>query len=349
MNEIKVALLSFGMSGRVFHAPLIAALPGYRLHAVLERTPRGASEAYPGIRIYRDLDTLLGDAEIDLVVVNTPNDTHYEYTRRALEAGRHVVTEKPFTVTAAEAESLIRLAAERGRMLTVYHNRRWDSGFLLARSVVESGKLGRLVEAEFYFDRYKRELNVKQHKEVPSAGNGSLYDLGSHLIDGVVQLFGPPEGVWAELRTVRPVGEVTDYFDLHLRYPGLSVRVKGSYLVRAVGPAYILHGEGGSFKKVQADVQEAKLIAGEKPGGDPWGREPQGAEGVLTLQTEAGVTEERLPAPPGAYTEFYRQLHRALTAGGPPPVRAEDALLVIRIIEAAIRSGEEGRFIPLPA
>ncbi len=247
MKPINTAILSFGMSGQVFHAPFIQVHQGFRFHSVWERSKNLAQEKYPGVKTCRTLEEVLADEAVELVIVNTPNYTHYEYCRKALEAGKHVVVEKPFVVTVAEGEELLQLAKQRGKTLSVYHNRRFDSDFLIVRKVLEEGLLGDVVEAEFHFDRFKEEISPKVHKETPGPGTGALYDLGSHLIDQALQLFGKPDQVFADIRIVRPVSQVDDYFEVLLYYPKLRVRLHCSYLVREPLPAYQLHGIKGSF------------------------------------------------------------------------------------------------------
>ena len=219
MQPINTALCSFGMSGWVFHAPFIAADPHFKLYAVWERSKNLAEQKYPGIKTYRTLEDMLADNAVELVIVNTPNVTHYEYAKKALLAGKHVVVEKPFTVTVAEAQELIELAQHQNKKISVYQNRRYDSDYRTIKKVLDEKLLGKLVEAEFHFDRYNEELSPKQHKEIPQQGTGILYDLGSHLIDQALQLFGMPDSVFADIRVVRPISKVDDYFDLLLYYP----------------------------------------------------------------------------------------------------------------------------------
>jgi scyllo-inositol 2-dehydrogenase (NADP+) len=336
-GPIKTALCSFGMSGRVFHAPFLQRHPGFQLYSVLERDKDLATAAYPSVRVRRSPDLLLEDAAVELVVVNTPNYTHYDYARKALLAGKHVVVEKPFTTTVAEAQALTELAIRVGKCLSVYQNRRYDSDFKTVREVLYSGSLGDTAEAEFHFDRYNLALSPKQHKETPGPGTGILFDLGPHLIDQALQLFGMPESVFADLRIQRPVSRVDDYMEVLLYYPTFPVRLKAGYLVKEALPAYILHGTKGSFIKTRADVQEVLLLAGNIPSGDDWGLEPESERGLL--HTEA--SRAFIPTLRGDYGAYYDQLYEAIRNGAPPPVTAEDGVAIMRVIEAAVRSNKE--------
>ncbi|TDW96433.1 Gfo/Idh/MocA family oxidoreductase [Dinghuibacter silviterrae] len=334
---INTALLSFGMSGRVFHAPFLHALPEYRLYAVWERDKHLATALYPDIRTYRSLEALLEDPAIALVVVNTPNYTHYTYTKQALLAGKHVVVEKPFTATVAEAAELKVIAEQNGLYLSVFQNRRYDSDYRTVKQVIDSGVLGNMAEAEIHFDRYNRVLSPKTHKEVPGPGTGIHYDLGPHLIDQALQLFGWPEAVWADLRIQRPTSRVEDYMEIVLDYGGFPVRLKSGYLVREALPAYVMHGANGSFLKSRSDVQEADLTAGKPSAGE----DPESEWGLL--HTDAG--RQTVPSLKGDYGDFYRELAETLEGNRPLPVTAEEGLAVMRVIEAAALSNREKRWV----
>lgn len=347
MQTIHAALCSFGMSGWVFHAPFIHLHPGFVLHGIWERTKQLSKEKYPDVVIYRSLEELLVDEAVELVVVNTPNYTHYEYTKKALLASKHVIVEKPFTATTQEAEELIDLANQQGKLITVFHNRRYDSDFKTVQQVVREGWLGEIVESEIHYDRYKEELSPKTHKEVPGAATGALYDLGSHLVDQALQLFGKPEALFADCRIVRPISQVDDYFELILYYANLRVKLKSSYLVRESLPAFILHGSKGSFIKSRADIQEAALQAGMDPVLADWGKEPEHEQGLLHIEKDGQIIRERMPTLKGNYLEYYDAIFNALRNEKPVPVPVEDALLVIRIIEAAHKSSRERKVIEL--
>jgi scyllo-inositol 2-dehydrogenase (NADP+) len=345
IKPVKTALCSFGMSGRVFHAPFLHQHPGYELYSVWEREKDLASAAYPGIHTCRSLEELLSDEAVELVIVNTPNYTHFEYARKALLAGKHVVVEKPFADTLKEALELTELAERSGKLLSVYQNRRYDSDFKTVKKVLEDGLLGDTAEAEIHFDRFSAALSPKLHKEIPGPGTGLLYDLGPHLIDQALQLFGDPEAVFADLRTLRPVSRVEDYMEVLLYYPTFPVRLKSGYLVREALPAYILHGARGSFIKSRADIQEKQLVEGRAPSGDDWGAEPESERGLLHTEIAGKVVREYLPSLKGDYRAYYNQLHEAIRNGGSLPVTPGEGIKILRVIEAAIQSSREKRVV----
>ena len=335
MKQVRTAILSFGMSGKVFHAPFIHVHPGFELYAVWERTKNLASQFYPRIKTFRSLDNLLADNSIELIIVNTPNTTHFEFAEKALKAGKNVLVEKPFTVNAEEARELLNLAEEKNLTIAVYQNRRWDSDFLTTKKVLDSRVLGDIVDAELHFDRFSPGLSPKLHKEIPGPGTGVLHDLGSHLIDAAIQLFGMPEKVFADLNMVRPVTKVSDYMNLILFYPKLRVQLRSSYLVKEPLPAFILHGTKGSFYKSRADIQEAELVKDKLPGGRGWGTEPASEKGYVSID---GMERSYIETTKGDYMQFFNQLHSSLTGNHEPPVTAAQALNVMKVIDAAITS-----------
>lgn len=347
MKPINTALCSFGMSGWVFHAPFIAADPHFKLYAVWERSKNFAEEKYPGVKTYRTLEEMLSDDEVELVIVNTPNYTHFDYTKKALLAGKHIVVEKPFTITVEEGKELIELAKKQNKKLSVYQNRRYDSDYRTIKKVLAEKLLGDLVEAEFHFDRYSENLSPKVHKEVPGPGTGSLYDLGSHLIDQALQLFGMPKSLFADIGIIRPVSKVDDYFDLQLYYPQLRVKIRSSYLVREPLPGYILHGSKGSFIKPKTNIQEEMLSKHEVPGKDDWGIEPESERGLLHTEKDGRVIREYVQSERGNYADYYNGIYEAIRDNKDVPVSAEDGLKVIKIIEAAYKSSNEKRVIEL--
>lgn len=347
MLPVNTALCSFGMSGIVFHAPFIHLHPGFNLYGIWERTKDVARQKYPEVKIFRSLEELLADDAVELVVVNTPNYTHFDYARQALEAGKHVVIEKPFAATSQQAAELIQLAQQKNVILSVFHNRRNDSDFKTVQQVIQQGWLGEIVEAEIHYDRYKIEPSPKEHKEIPRPGTGLLYDLGPHIIDQALVLFGSPEAVFADVRALRPSSQVDDCFDITLYYSSLRVKVKSSLIVREPLPSYIIHGREGSFIKSRADVQEATLQSGIEPGIEGYGTEPDTEQGLLHTEKNGEVIREKIPTLTGNYMDYYNGIYKAIREDQPVPVNAADALTGIKIIEAAYNSSKERKAINL--
>lgn len=343
---INTALLSYGMSGSVFHAPFLKGSPYYHLSSVLERTKKLSKKLFPEINIYRDVDSLLKDKDVELVIINTPNYTHFEYAMQALSAGKHIVVEKPFTITAREGERLKRLAEKNNLVLTVYHNRRYDSDFRTIQKILKSKKLGEIVEAEFRFDRYRLKPGKKIHKETPGPGTGNLYDLGSHLIDQALVLFGWPKKIFADIDILGKESKVDNYFEIILFYEKLRVRLHSSYLVMDTLPETVLYGEKGSFIKAKGDLQESELSKGILPGGNDWGRDSKSGK----LKTHSGNKElaTTVMAENGNYGAFYDELYPAIRHGKQPPVTAAQAMDVIRIIELSYKSYHLNKVIPVP-
>lgn len=337
MQKIKTALLSYGMSGKVFHAPFLELHPGFELIGAWERTTKHIQDDFPFTVSYPSLDAVLTD-DIDLVVVNTPVATHFEYAKAALLAGKNVLVEKAFTTTVSEAVELKEIAEEKKLKLSVFQNRRWDSDFKTVSDVYHKDILGELVEAEIHFDRYNPKLSPKLHKETANAGAGMLKDLGSHIIDQALCLFGFPQSLFADIRVTRNDSLVDDWFDITLFYAQFRVRLKASFFVREPLPAYILHGKKGSFLKSRGDIQEDELKLGKKPMVSDWGIEPIYKSGVLHTEIEGSVVRENIPTIHGNYYDFFEGLYQSIRKGGREPVTAQNGIDVIRIIEAAINS-----------
>lgn len=347
MKKIRVALSSFGMSGKVFHAPFLQQHPGFELYAVWERTKSESVEIYPDITIVRSLDAILQDDSIELVVVNTPTNTHYEYAKKVLEAGKSVIVEKAFTTTVAEAKMLASIAKEKKLLVSVYQNRRWDSDFQTVQKIIQDGVLGELKEVSFRFDRFKNTVGNKLHKEQPGPGAGLLNDLGPHLIDQALVLFGMPERIFADIRTLRPDSLVDDYFDLLLYYPTLRVRLTSSLLVKEPLPSFILHGSKGSFIKSRGDIQEADLIAGKVPGTADWGMESEDDDGFVYTMINGKDHEQKVRTLSGNYGIYYDKIYHSMIDNLTPPVTADDGVRVMQVLEAAVKSHETQAAITL--
>lgn len=346
---INVGLVGFGLAGRVFHAPVIQAVPGLRLKKVVERHADESSRRYPEVEVVRDVAALLKDEEIDLVVITTPNTSHFEYARDSLIAGKHVVVEKPFTTTSAEALKLIDLAHGQNRILSVHQNRRWDGDFLTVKRLLDQKLLGRLVEYESHFDRFRNQLQPGAWREEEGPGTGILFDLGSHLIDQAQVLFGPPQLITADIRIQRDFARTADNFEVILHYEGLKVTLKAGMLVREPGPRFILHSTEGSFVKYGLDVQEDALKQGLTPSAPGWGKEPQELWGMLNTQIGELHLKRRIETIPGCYQAFYENLVKAINGEAELIVKPVEAMNTIRIIELAIESSQKRVTVPYSA
>jgi len=334
------------MSGKVFHAPFLDIHPGFELLGSWERSKNLIQEDYPYVKSYPSIDDLLAD-DVDLVIVNTPVGTHYEYAKKVLLAGKHALVEKAFTTTVAEAEELASIAKEKGLKLAVFQNRRWDSDFKTIQKIINEGVLGDVVEAEFHFDRYNPVLSPKAHKETVNDGAGILKDLGPHLIDQAICLFGFPKSVFGDIRYTRENSVVDDWIDLVLIYDNLRVRLKAGFFVREANPAFTIHGTKGSFLKPRGDVQEDELKIGKKPNLESWGTESEDLQGLLHTEINGEVIREKVPTLQGNYFSFFDGVYDSIANNKPEPVTAQDGVKVMQIIEAAIASSAQQRLISL--
>lgn len=348
-KTVNIGLLGFGTAGRVFHAPIASAVEGLKLSKIKANRPESialARQLYPDAAVVSNTTSVLEDEAIDLVIVATTNDTHYSLAKAALLAGKHVVVEKPFAVTSAEAGELIELARSKGKLLTVYQNRRWDSDFKTVKKLIENAMLGRLVEYEAHFDRFRPIPAAETWKEEELPGSGILYDLGAHLIDQALVLFGNPHEIYADLRTQRSGGKITDSFDLTLYYAnGLKAILKAGMLVKQPGPRFILSGDKGSFVKYGLDVQEAALKAGLSPTGANWGVEPEEIWGRLDTEVHGQRIVGKVQSEMGDYRAFYDNVRDAILGIAELEVKPEQALNTIRIIELALQSSKEKRAV----
>lgn len=345
MKNINVGIIGYGLSGRLFHRPFVQAVEGFTLRKIVTQDPLKKFQAQtdcPGVQLVDHPENLFKDPEIDLIVICTPNTLHSIMAEQAMQAGKHVILEKPFTVTAIEAEHLIDVSNNTKRLLSVYHNRRFDSDFRTVKQIISDAQLGRLVEFESHFDRFKPNIKESAWREKPLPGSGTLYDLGSHLIDQALNLFGMPSELYADLRAQRN-GSIDDNFELILYYPDLKVTLKAGTLVKEPLPRFILHGTRGTYMKYGMDVQEDALKSGMRPSDHTWGNEPETIWGVLnTIEGRSVIKSAQ-----GDYRDYYRNIYKAVVHGLPLDVTAQDGLNVIRLIEAAIRSHQEKRRITL--
>lgn len=345
MHPIKTGIASYGMSGKVFHAPLLHVHAGFEIHKIVERSYKGSKERYPSVSIARSFEELCEDEQLELIIVNTPDATHFEYTQMALEAGKHAVVEKPFTMTVEEARELIALAKRSKCVLSVFQNRRWDGDFLTAKKVIDEKLLGRLVSFESHFDRYRSFIQPNTWKEVPNAGAEILFNLGAHMIDQAYVLFGMPESVSADIGIQRTDGKVDDFYNVVLRYKDLHASLKASYMVREAGPRYILHGTEGSFLKWGLDPQEADLNAGKYPDEPAWGVEPRKLWGKLNTDLNGMHFTGRIKTIPGNYLSYYENIYDVIREGKELIVKPEQSLDLMQIFEAAIESSKSGNTV----
>ncbi|MVN92499.1 Gfo/Idh/MocA family oxidoreductase [Mucilaginibacter aquatilis] len=335
-SPIVTGILSFGMSGRIFHAPFVHAHQGFNFKAVVERTNKNVNQFYPDVISYDSIEAILADNEIELIIVNTPNYLHYEHARQALLAGKSVLVEKPVTATSAQLFELFDIAKQKGLHVLVYQNRRWDSDFLSVKDIIESGRLGELIEVNFRFDRYRPVLSPKLFKETAQTpANGLIYDLGPHLLDQIISLFGKPITANKVTATHREGSEVVDYFSYQLTYPHqLVVNVTSGLLIAHPMPSFIVHGTAGSYVKDRVDVQEAQLDKAIKPTDHNYGVEPEGSEGILTIMgigTEK--TLEKIPSLEGNYLNLFEAVYQTLANGAVYPITDEHVAWQLELLE----------------
>jgi scyllo-inositol 2-dehydrogenase (NADP+) len=338
---MKTGVVGYGAAAQFMHLPFIITNPEFELISILQRQGDTAKEKYPSIQILRSLEEMLTDESLELVVITTPNDSHFDYAFRALEAGKHVLLEKPFTITSEDAKKLISQAAKKNRVLSVYQNRRYVSDFLTIRQLLKENLLGEIVEFEAHYDRYRSELRPGAWREENTPGSGILYDLGAHLIDQVFCLFGLPKYVTADIRIQRSHARTTDYFELWLDYGFTKVILKSGMLVRELGPRYSIHGRLGSFLKYGEDPQEALLRKSILPTAPDWGREAEEFYGLLHTESGGRVIKERYPSLAGNYGVLYQDLYNTIRRGESLKIKPEHGYNTIRLIELATESSEK--------
>lgn len=336
MQTIGVGLIGYGLGGRAFHAPYVAATPGMAMRAVVSRDPAKVHAGLPDMRVMPSVDALLVEPDIDLVIVSSPDALHAEHAIAALEAGKHVLVDKPFATSLADARRVM-AANTSGRILTVFHNRRWDADFLTLRRLIEEDRLGEIVQFESHFDRW-RPVSADTWKEAREGG--SWLDLGPHLVDQALVLFGRPESVVADIATLRAGAAAPDYFHVLLRYSNRRVILHSSKLAAAHDLRFVVHGDRGSWIKHGIDPQEAATVAGRTPGGADWGLDP--TDGVLTLGDAPGVGVANSR---GDYRLFWQALATAIRGEGPNPAPPEEAIMVMEVLDAGLRSASERREI----
>ena len=345
MNPVVTGLASYGMSGSLFHAPFISINTGFDLKFIVERTKNNSKERYPDAVILRSFDELIGEPEVELVVVNTPDVTHYEYTKKALLAGKNVVVEKPFVFTVEEGSELIALAKEKSLMLCVYQNRRWDGDFLTIKKLLKSGTLGRVVEFNSSYQRYRNYIQPNTWKEMADNRVGITYNLGSHMVDQIFTLFGMPDAVYADIDKLRDGSAVDDYYHIQLIYPKLKASLRASYLVREETPRYYIHGTEGSFVKYGIDPQEEMLKAGVSPSVSGWGREEEPFWGTINTNINGMHFRGKIETINGDYGGFYNEIYDVIRNNKSSSTAASNVISVIKILEAAFESAHENKVV----
>ncbi len=359
MKCIRVGLVGFGFAGRIFHSHVVEAVEGLELAAIVQRSGTSAADAFPHIKVLPSVEALLEDTTIQLVIVATPNTTHFSIARQCLLAGRDVVIDKPFALTSAEAAELIRLSRSQNRLLSVYQSRRWDGDFQTVRKLIDGDRLGRLVSFESRYDRFRLLPRLHAWRENGGPGGGVLFDLGSHLVDQALVLFGVPRSVWASVRKEREGARSDDAFDLYLHYPaslahpasaevgpeGLAVWLRATCLARDPGARFTLNGTGGTFRKFGIDPQEAHLLAGDMFSSKPWGVEPPERWGTLVTDEGGDAVSTRIQTEPGDYRGYYTNLRDALHGHATLEVTPLQAWRTMRVLEMAIKSSQTGQTI----
>lgn len=344
-EPIRVGVVGFGLAGRIFHTAVIQATPGLELACVVQRSGDDAKKEYPEAHVARSVEEMLGDTGIELVVIATPSYSHFELAQQCLRAQRNVVIDKPFTLKSEEAAELIKMARERKLLLTAYQNRRWDGDFKTVRQVITGGELGRLVSFESHFDRFRVQPRRDVWRESGGPGGGTLFDLGPHLIDQVLTLFGAPESIWASVRVERENAVVDDAWDIFLEYAHAprTVVLRATLTACAAGPRYLVHGTRGSFTKWGVDPQEDQLKAGMGFDAPGFGEEPETAWGELKICDGGNPETRRVKTERGDYRGFYENVRDALLGKAELEVKPEQVWRTTRLIELARESSGQGR------
>jgi scyllo-inositol 2-dehydrogenase (NADP+) len=341
-RPLKVALLGYGFAGKTFHASLLSHVPGLQLTHIVSSDSAKVRKDHD-VTVLAKPDDAFALPDIDLIVIATPNSTHCDLAHKGISAGKHVVVDKPFTVTSEEAAKLISLARKEMRLLSVFQSRRWDADFLTLRQIFRQGSLGEVIQFESRYDRYRPEPR-QRWREQAVPGAGVWFDLGSHLVDQALQLFGPPEAIYADLELQRRGAQAVDYFHVVLRYGRNRVILTAGCLVVSETPRFAVHGTIGGFTKFGMDTQEDSLRRGDVPGSPGWGDDPR--SGTLVTARDGGIETRQVPNIPGNYLAYYEGIRDAITVGTPNPVTPEDALAVIKVLETGIKSAAARAELP---
>jgi predicted dehydrogenase len=345
---IKTGICSYGMSGKLFHAPFIHAHPGFELTAVVERHKNDSRGKYPASKLYRSVEELCTDKDIELIIVNSPSYLHFEHAKAAILAGKNLLIEKPFTIAVKEAEDLIALAEKHKTSITIYQNRRYDGDYLAVKKVVHEKLLGDMRYVEIKYERYRPLYGGKPHKEGALPGAGNMFDLSPHLVDQALQLFGWPNALFADIWKMRSDDVVPpDYFEMLFYYDKLRVSLSASSVCREPVWGYTLQGMKGTFLQQRSDMQEQQLLAGAIPSLQGWCPAPANPDGLLHTEINGEVVRKETTSAPGNYMGIFDDLYKFLTGQASNPVPPQDGLKTVKIIEAGFQSAKEGRVFSL--
>lgn len=347
MKILNIGLIGYGLSGSTFHAPIIDCVPGLKISHIVSSNSKKVREKYKNVILLNKSEELFLVKDVDIVVITAPNIEHYSLAKKALLANKHVIVEKPFVTLSKDGEELVEIAKEKNLLLSVYHNRRFDNSFLTLKKILNDGELGNLYSFEAYFDRFRPEPAKDKWREQDIEGSGLLYDLGSHLIDQALQLFGMPEKIFADLEKQRENSQAIDYFELTLVYNKLRVKLGASSIRANPRPILSVHGDKGSYVKHGLDPQEMQLRSGKNPNSENWGVESQEFSGTLTTINDNLLHTQKIISFAGAYENYYAGIYDCIVNGKNNPVTAESALEVIKIIEFAILSHQTKQWIQI--
>jgi len=347
MTMLNVALCSYGMSGKVFHAPLISAEPQLHLHSIFQRSSNSALEDYPSVNIVKSFEDILNNPDIDIVVVNTPNEHHYSMIKAALLADKHVVSEKPFVIDLQQGKELIALAKQQQKILAVFHNKRLETDHLTVQKILSQEPLGRVIEIESHYDRYRTNVTHKAWKENDLPGAGTWFDLGIHMVDSMLCLLGRPIAVNADMRSLRRAEGATDYFNVCFHYPDMRVLLRSNTFVSEKGATVSMHGDLGSFLKFGQDVQEQQLVNGTLPYQRNWAEHGNDNFGTLNAHHLGTSKRERIESERGCYEIFYRNIADTILGKAELQFTAEQGLLAVEMILAAEQSHKLQKTISL--
>ncbi len=341
-SPIKTAVIGYGFSAKTFHIPFVAALEEFELVAISTSNGDAVANDWPSVQHYAAASELLIKSDAELVIITAPNDVHFELAKQAIENGKHVIIEKPFVTKVADGEELIALAKEKGRVLSVYHNRRWDGDFLTVKKLIEEKRIGEIKHFESHFDRFRPKVR-QRWREQAAVGGGILFDLGPHLIDQALELFGVPDAISAECKIMREGSTNVDYFNVVLHYPNHLAILHADLFSAGPNKRITLKGTKGSYEKLGLDPQEPRLIEGIQPITPNWADETSENYGRLYCADDSEfVTTET-----GGYQHYFVQMAEAIRNNTAPPVNAEDALWNIKLIELAMESSRLGQKLPV--